>query len=172
MKAFGKILSVASILLAGVCLLAIPQFAASDKQQTTGTQHDHAANADEPIPAFHGEPPKDTLPPTMEPSLFPDIVVFNAYTVAGRVKKVLYQEPCYCHCDRSQGHGSLLDCFASKHGSGCDICMKEAFYSYEQTRKGRTPAQIREGIMPGEWQKVNVAKYQAAYLPPSNAPAK
>ncbi len=172
MKAFGKILSAASMLFAGACLLVIPQFAASGSPEMAGMQHDRAANADEPIPAFHSEPPKDTPPPTMEPSLFPDIAVFNAYTVAGRVKKVLYQEPCYCHCDRSQGHGSLLDCFVSKHGSGCDICMKEAFYSYEQTRKGKTPAQIREGIMRGEWQKVNVAKYHAAYLPPSNAPAK
>jgi hypothetical protein len=50
--------------------------------------------------------------------------------------------------------------------------MREAFYSYEQTRKGKTPAQIRDGINRGEWEKVNVAKYQTAYLPPANKPAK
>jgi hypothetical protein len=88
------------------------------------------------------------------------------------VKKVLYQQPCYCHCDRSQGHGSLLDCFVSRHGSGCDVCQREAFYSYEQTRKGKTPAQIREGIMQGEWQKMDIAKYQAANLPQTKPAAK
>ena len=172
MKALGKILSATTILLAGACLLLIPDFAASRTQQMADMQHDHAANADEPIPMFHAEPAKDALPPTMEPSLFPDIVVFNAYMVAGRVKKVLYQEPCYCHCDRSQGHGSLLDCFVGRHGAGCDTCIKEAFYAYEQTHKGKTPTQIREGIIRGEWQNVNVAKYQAAHLPPSNATTK
>lgn len=172
MKAWGKILSATTILIAGAGLLLIPQFAVSGTQQTANTQHDHAANADEPIPMFHAEPPKDALPPTMEPSLFPNIVVFNAYMVAGRVKKVLYQEPCYCHCDRSQGHGSLLDCFVGRHGAACDTCILEAFYSYEQTHKGKTPTQIREGIIRGDWQNVNLAKYQTAYLPPSNAATK
>ena len=172
MNAVAKILSAATILVAAVCLLEIPQFAASGPQDMAGMQHDKAPNPDEPIPAFHLEAPKDALPPTMEPSLFPNIGVFNAYMLAGRVKKVLYQQPCYCHCDRSQGHGSLLDCFVGRHGAGCDPCIREAFYSYEQTRKGKTPAQIRDGIIHGEWEKVNVAKYQTAYLPPVNTPAK
>lgn len=128
--------------------------------------------ADEPVPAFHTEALHGQLPETLSPSEFSDVVVQNAYTLAARVKKILYQQPCYCHCDRSQGHGSLLDCFVGRHGSGCDTCMREAFYSYEQTRKGKTAAQIRDGIIHGEWEKVNVAKYQTAYLPPANAPAK
>jgi len=74
---------------------------------------------------------------------FENPVVQNAYAKAAKVKKVLYQQPCYCHCDRSLGHGSLLDCFASKHGSMCDVCIKEAFYSYEQTLKKKTAEQIR-----------------------------
>jgi hypothetical protein len=104
--------------------------------------------------------------------LFQEIGIFNAYTVAARIKKVLYQQPCYCHCDKSQGHGSLLDCFVSRHGSGCNICMSEAFYAYEQTHKGKTATQIREGIVKGDWQKVDLAKYNKAYLPPVNTPAK
>jgi hypothetical protein len=32
--------------------------------------------------------------------------------------------------------------------------------------------QLRKGVIRDDWQNVNVAKYQAAYLPPSNAPAK
>jgi len=121
-----------------------------------------AQQVEEPTPAFHDQAPKGELPDTMSPLLFPDILVQNAYIVAARVKKILYQEPCYCHCDQSQGHGSLLDCFVSRHGSGCNICMGEAFYSYEQVKKGKTAAQIREGIMKGEWQKVELKKYQSA----------
>ena len=116
--------------------------------------------SEEPVPAFHTQPPQGPLPDTMDPSLFTDTVVQNAYKVAARVKRVLYQQPCYCHCDRSQGHGSLLDCFASRHGSGCEICIREDFYAYEQSRKGKTAKQIREGIEQGQWQQVDVSKYQ------------
>jgi hypothetical protein len=78
------------------------------------------------------------------------------------VKRVLYQQPCYCHCDRSIAHGSLLDCFAGKHASVCDVCIREGIYSYEQTQKKKTAAQIRAGIERGEWQQVDLSKYQTA----------
>jgi hypothetical protein len=138
----------------------IPQRAAS-RLPNTGSSMAQAAG-EEPVPAFHSTVPQGPLPATMSPTLFTDIVVQNAYTVAARVKKTLYQQPCYCHCDRSQGHGSLLDCFASKHASICEICIREGFYSYEQSRKGQTAAQIRAGIERGDWQQVDVSKYQTA----------
>ena len=112
------------------------------------------------IPAFHNEAPAGALPATMSPDNFSDPVVQNAYALAAHVKKVLYQQPCYCHCDRSQGHESLLDCFVSKHGAGCETCVREDLYSYEQTHKGKTPAQIRAGIIQGEWRSVDISKYQ------------
>jgi hypothetical protein len=112
------------------------------------------------MPAFHNTPPAGKLPETMDPKEFTDVVAQNAYALAARVKKLLYQQPCYCHCDISQGHGSLLDCFASRHGSGCGTCMREGIYTYEQSRKGKTAAQIREGIERGDWQQVDMTKYQ------------
>ena len=115
----------------------------------------------EQVPAFHTEVPTGALPATMSPDTFGDPIVQNAYTVAARIKKVLYQEPCYCHCDRSQGHTGLLDCFVSKHGSGCEICVREDLYAFEQTKKGKTPAQIREGIKQGDWQSLDVGKYES-----------
>ena len=117
-------------------------------------------DASEPVPAYHMQLPPGELPQTMDPTEFENPVVKNSYALAAKVKKVLYQEPCYCHCDRSVGHGSLLDCFTSKHGSGCNICMAEALYSYQQTKKGKTTAQIREGIQKGEWRQIDAAKYQ------------
>ena len=172
MKNLGKLMTGFALVGFGAALLVLPQFAAThSRQQMAGMDHPDS-NASEPVPAFHAQPPTGELPPTMEPSIYTDKLIFNAYVVAGRTKKVLYQEPCYCHCDRSNGHGSLLDCFVSRHGSVCDICQKEAFYSYEQTRKHQTPAQIREGIIRGDWQKVDLAKYQKDYLPPQNSPVK
>jgi hypothetical protein len=96
----------------------------------------------------------------MGPSLFENVVVQNAYAVAARIRKVLYQQPCYCYCDRSQGHGSLLDCFASRHGAGCDVCVRENLYAYEQTRKGKSALQIRSGIENGEWKQLDLSKYE------------
>jgi hypothetical protein len=164
MKTLGRWAVGTSMIALSAMLLVLPQFAA--------TQSPQATPAAEPVPAFHAQPPTGELPPTMEPSLYSDKEIFNAYVLAGRVKKVLYQQPCYCHCDRSNGHGSLLDCFVGRHGSGCETCMREAFYSYEQTRRGKTPAQIREGIIRGDWQKVDVAKYKRDYLPPTTTPLK
>lgn len=172
MKNLGKLVTGFALVGSSAALLVLPPFAATHPQQPMAGMDHPDSSANEPVPAFHAQPPTGELPPTMEPSIYTDKLIFNAYVVAGRTKKVLYQEPCYCHCDRSNGHGSLLDCFVSRHGSICDICQKEAFYSYEQTHRGKTPTQIREGIIRGEWQKVDVAKYQKDYLPPQNQPAK
>lgn len=136
-------------LLLGLALL--PQRAASWQAPSV---------PEEPVPAFHTAPPLGPLPATLSPAEFSDIVVQNAYAVAARVKKILYQQPCYCHCDRSQGHSSLLDCFAGKHAAVCGVCIRESLYSYEQSRKGKTAAQIRTGIEHGDWQQVDVTKYQ------------
>jgi hypothetical protein len=135
----------------------IPQPAASGSLQDANVPQNAAEDA---VPAYHAKPPQGELPETMNPELFSDPVVQNAYAVAAKIKKTLYQQPCYCHCDRSQGHTSLLDCFASKHGAGCGTCIYEDFYSYEQTRKGRTAGQIRKGIIKGEWKSVDATKYQ------------
>ena len=64
-----------------------------------------------------------------------------------KVSAVLYQLPCYCHCDRALGHTSLRSCFEGLHGAECSTCAKEGFYAYQQTKLGKTPAQIRDAIM-------------------------
>jgi uncharacterized protein with PCYCGC motif len=159
MRSIKKISAAIILLGLALALLVLPQQSASSAGNLNAGLASHSES--EPVPAFHAQPPTGALPATMSPDTFSDPVVQNAYTVAARVKKVLYQEPCYCHCDQSQGHGSLLDCFVSKHGSGCQICVREDLYSYEQTHKGKTPAQIRAGIIQGEWQSVDMSKYQS-----------
>ena len=155
----AKKTAVCAVIAAGLALgfVLLPERAASRlRYERAGVS---PATSDEPVPAFHSKVPPGPLPETLSPGLFTDIVIQNAYTIAARIRKILYQQPCYCHCDRSQGHGSLLDCFASKHASGCEICVREEFYAYEQSHKGKTSAQIREGIERGDWQQVDVSKY-------------
>ena len=122
-----------------------------------------------PVPAYHKEVPDGPLPATMDPSLFDNPTVKNAYSVAAGMKKTLYQQPCYCYCDRHEGHGSLLDCFVSNHTAGCGTCMKEVFYVYEQLHKGKNATQIREGIKQGEWKQVDLKKYESP-LPAKHVP--
>jgi uncharacterized protein with PCYCGC motif len=141
----------AAIGVAAFGLMLIPRQAASGAQQGS-----------EPTPAYHSQVPSGALPQTMDPTSFNNNAVKNAYAVAAKVRRVLYQQPCYCHCDRSIGHESLLDCYVGKHASVCDVCMREAFYAYEQTQKKKTPAEIRAGIERGEWQQVDMSKYETS----------
>ncbi len=142
-----------------LALVLVPQQAASRLPQDTNMAQ---SATDEAVPAYHAQAAQEELPVTMDPALFTEPIVHNAYTVAARIKNTLYQQPCYCHCDRSHGHTSLLDCFASKHGSGCGTCIYEDFYAFEQSSKGKSAAQIRAGIIKGEWKSVDAAKYQKA----------
>ena len=156
-KSFGGLI----LFCVAIALAALPQHAAlRSHQQSMPGMDTSPSGQNEPVPAFHSQVPKEPLPATMNPDQFSNPVVQNAYRVAALSKKVLYQQPCYCHCDRSQGHGSLLDCFVSKHGAACNVCIDESFYSYEQSKKGKTAAQIREGIKRGDWQSVDISKYE------------
>lgn len=119
------------------------------------------SNPADDIPAYNAGPPRHALPPIMSGDqlkgpYFTAPYQVTAYKMAAKIPAVLHQEPCYCHCDREAGHNSLHSCFEGIHGALCGTCMQEAVYSYQQTKKGRTPAQIRAGIERGEWQKVNL----------------
>ena len=114
------------------------------------------------VPAFNAGPPlKGTkLPPILgRDQLWGDDsqqpYQLHAYELAAKIPAVLHQQPCYCYCDR-MGHNSLHSCFENTHGAGCDICLKELYYSYSQHRKGKTAAQIRKGIIAGNWRQVNL----------------
>ena len=117
------------------------------------------------VPAFHNAPPAKNakLPPILPeeqlwgPS-FQYPVQKRAYLLAAKIGNVLYQQPCYCFCDRSVGHHSLRSCYESTHAAHCDACMKELFYAYQQTKAKKTPAQIRAGIIKGEWQSIDLEK--------------
>jgi hypothetical protein len=142
---------------AGLAQLRPTMFPDAD---TSGAQMQmDMSGADEGIPSYHAYALKPPIPVTLDPKQFPDALNRSVYTLAAKIKPVLYQQPCYCYCDRHEGHKSLLDCYVSTHGSECDICQKEAVFSYQQTQKGKTPAQIRAAIIHGDWKSVDMQPY-------------
>jgi hypothetical protein len=122
------------------------------------------ASSDEgQIPAYNAGPPAkgDKLPPILtkdqlwgEDAKSPTQT--HAYELAAQIPVVLHQQPCYCYCDR-MGHNSLHSCFEGTHGARCAVCLKELYYSYTEHKKGKTAAQIRKGIIAGEWKQVDLA---------------
>lgn len=132
---------------------------------STPAAHDHnhaaptAAKGKADIPAYHAEAPKGPLPETLDPKQFLDAETRNVYTLAAKEKPILYQQPCYCRCDKEVGHKSLLDCFTDYHGAHCVLCKKEAIFTYTESQQGKTAAQIRQEIMDGKWKDVDLTKY-------------
>jgi len=55
------------------------------------------------------------------------------------------------------GHNSLHSCFEGTHGAQCSTCLKELYYTYTMHKQGKTAAQIRRGIIRGEWKQVDLA---------------
>ncbi len=80
----------------------------------------------------------------------------HAYELAAKIPKLIYQQPCYCYCDRNHGHKSLHTCFESTHGAMCGTCMAEVFYSYQMSKQHKTAAEIRKGIIAGEWKQIDL----------------
>jgi Protein of unknown function with PCYCGC motif len=114
------------------------------------------------VPAYNaGPPPKGTkLPPILtKADLWGADAQYpyqtHAYELAAKIPTVLHQQPCYCYCDR-MGHNSLHSCFEGTHGAECSTCLKELYYSYQQHKKGKTAAQIRAGIIKGQWRQVDL----------------
>jgi hypothetical protein len=139
-------------ILGGVALVALTLAASA---QFSGSSGD--------IPAFHLGGPAKALPALMSGAqlngpYFAHAYQVMAYKMAAKVPGVLYQEPCYCRCDRAMGHTSLHSCFEGTHGAECSTCMKEGVYAYQQTKLGRSPAQIRAGIERGEWMNLDLEK--------------
>ncbi|MGH9486205.1 MAG: CYCXC family (seleno)protein [Terriglobales bacterium] len=144
-----------------IVLLGLGVVAAAQQPQPTGTLN-MALNVvhEAGVPPFHKTPTAKEvaeLPPTLNPAQFSDPRVRAAYAMAAQIRAVLYQEPCYCGCDKEAiHHKSLFDCFAGLHASICQTCMMEGVYAYRQTKQGKTPAQIRAGIEHGAWRSINL----------------
>ena len=66
----------------------------------------------------HPEPRRGaSLPATLSPALFVGKTAV-AYEVAREIPETLARIYCYCRCDKSVGHTSLLSCFTDDHATG------------------------------------------------------
>jgi hypothetical protein len=157
--------SLTTFLWTGLVLLIVAGVIIRTKQfgQDAGPATASSSNnkgSDPVFVSYHTEPPKGPLPPAMSPDLFKgDPKTRACYRMAGETKALLYQLPCYCRCDKMEGHKSLLDCFTSKHGVDCEICKREVAYAYRESRKGSSVEQVRYGIMQGLWRDINLDEF-------------
>jgi hypothetical protein len=131
----------------------------------TAVSYAQFANPSEDVPAYHPAAPLKVtaLPPllagdklTGENFRYPWQI--HVYEQVAKVSAVAYQLPCNCRCDRNLGHTSLRSCFEGLHGTECSTCAKEGFFAYQQTKLGKTPAQIREGIAHHEYESIDLEK--------------
>lgn len=110
--------------------------------------------------SYHRHPPREPLPITLGPGRFAaNPAAYLAYSLAARIKPVLYQEPCFCSCNQSRGHKSLLDCYTDDHASVCPICRLEAIYAFEQHQRGKSPKQIRKAMLRGDLTTLDMDTY-------------
>jgi len=147
---------VRTLMLFSVLLLLLPLVS------TSGAFSQQPGQEEAPVPAYNsGPPPKGVkLPDILSPEQLwgansQNEYQTHAYELARKIPSVLYQQPCYCYCDR-MGHKSLRSCFEATHGAQCATCLKELYYSYSMNKNGKTAAQIRRGIIKGEWKQVDL----------------
>jgi Protein of unknown function with PCYCGC motif len=114
--------------------------------------------------AYHKEPPSGPLPATLDPASFAgNEGAILTYSIAAKIRELLYQEPCYCLCNKLKGHRSLLDCYTSDHGAVCHMCQLEVIFVYEQSKAHKTTAEIRDAMETGEVWKLDLKQYIEAH---------
>ena len=126
------------------------------------SEQPQAGQPDARVPAYHAGPPaKGTvLAPILgkeqlwgENDSYP--FQSHAYELAAKISTVLYQQPCYCYCDR-MGHQSLRSCYEDTHGAQCSTCLKELYYAYQHSKEHKTASQVRKAIIAGEWKQIDL----------------
>ncbi|MGP8252042.1 MAG: PCYCGC motif-containing (lipo)protein [Terracidiphilus sp.] len=129
----------------------------------TAASYAQWTNPADDVPAYHPSAPLKvaSLPPILsgqqltEPQ-FQYPWQKHVYQKVAQVSSVVYQLPCNCRCDRALGHTSLRSCFEGLHGTECATCAREGFYAYQQTKLGKTPAEIRAGIARHEYEAIDL----------------
>ena len=119
---------------------------------------------DQGVPAYHAAAPAhgNKLPPILSGSqlsgpMFQYPWQKAVYVAAAKVPQVIYQLPCYCHCDQNMGHASLHSCFEGMHGAECSTCAKEGYFAYQMTLKGESVEKIRAQIMAQEFESIDLS---------------
>ena len=122
------------------------------------------SQSEQGVPHFNAAPPAagTELPPILtKDQLWGNNARFpyqtHAYELAAKIPNVIYQQPCYCYCDRGMGHNSLHSCFSGTHGAQCGTCLQELYYTYTMYKQHKTAREIRAGIVKGDWKAVDLS---------------
>lgn len=91
---------------------------------------------------------KEELAPVLDPGTFVGLAQMG-YAAAKGCPQVIAHIFCYCGCDITDNHKSLLDCFTGLHGVDCHICQEEALQALRQYRNGDSLAVIQQSIDEG-----------------------
>jgi hypothetical protein len=130
------------------------------------------------------QPPEPVLAPNSQaptkPVLNPNQYFGKAkagYAAAKECPEICAKLFCYCGCDNTDEHISLLDCFTSDHGVDCYICQEEALVALQMKKKGQGLAEIQKVIdlayikeYPWDEKSAAFKKYEAAKLWKGNIP--
>jgi hypothetical protein len=68
------------------------------------------------------------------------------YSAAKQAPEICQKLFCYCGCDITDSHASLLDCFTCDHGVDCQICQDEAIISLHMKQEGKSLFKIQKSI--------------------------
>lgn len=86
------------------------------------------------------------------------------YEAAQQAPEICSKLFCYCGCDMTDNHSSLLDCFTSDHGVDCSICQQEALIALKMKNEHKGLAEIQKAI-----DLKYTKEYEATFSKPSDA---
>lgn len=91
------------------------------------------------------------------------------YQAAQQCPEIIEKLFCYCGCDETDQHTSLLDCFTTTHGADCQICTDEAVIAARMKKEGQSIAEIQKAVdekyakeYPFENESAALKKYRAS----------
>jgi|GEM_PF-930543 hypothetical protein len=127
-----------------------------------------AAESGSTMPLPRG--PNGELPAVLDPNKYSGQVKAG-YAACKEVPEICDRLFCYCGCDLTDCHGSLLDCFTNDHGEDCHICQEEAIIALKLHKKGKTLSDIQKEVdkkfekeYPFEVESAALQKYKANRL--------
>lgn len=86
------------------------------------------------------------------------------YAAAKKIPDICSKLFCYCGCDLTDNHSTLLDCFTSDHGADCQICQEEAILALKMKNEGKSLAAIQKAV-----DQRYLKEYTATFSKPSKA---
>ncbi|MFN8655567.1 MAG: CYCXC family (seleno)protein [Candidatus Obscuribacterales bacterium] len=116
--------------------------AASAKPSSSPSPPPAAAASQTTAAATAGKKPRAEV---LNPDQFFGMAMIG-YAAAKAAPDVMENLFCYCGCDLTDSHTSLLDCFTSIHGVDCHICQDEAQVALKLHKQGLPMLKIQQQI--------------------------